>query len=158
MSEAKAKTSLALAPPPKTELEIIEERREARRKATGKERDAQYLLDMKALDALEEEHGEQNVKPLHVQAYMTGLPTFIVVKSPGGTSFHTRFVAEVRKANGNKQMEGMAQDRLGRSSIVYPVESAAVDAMLLAFPNMLNDAAAAAMEFVKVRAEEEKKG
>lgn len=139
-------------------LEAIEARRAARKAATAEARAAQYVIDMAALDKLEEEHGETNVKALHVKGYIKGLPTFVVVKSPGGTSYHKRFCDQVRAANGNKQAEGAAQDMLARASIVYPAEAEAQAAMVAAFPNMLNDVAGAAVEFVALRSEEEKKG
>lgn len=142
----------------KSPLDLIEERREARRAAKSKGRDAQFLLDMTELDKLEEEHGPDNVKALHAASFVEGLPTFIVVKSPGGTSYHKRFVDSVRKANGHKQLEAAAQDQLARASIVYPTDAAVMGAMLEAFPNMLNDASGAAVEFVKLRADDEKKG
>lgn len=139
-------------------LEETEKRRAARREATEQLKAEQYEKDMAALDQLEEEHGETCVKALHVGSFVHGLPTFVVVKSPGGTSYHKRFVDNVRKANGNKQLEGAAQDMLARASIVYPADAETLAAMLTAFPNMYNDVAAAAVDFVKLRAEDEKKG
>ncbi len=139
------------------ELEAIEARRTERKKATETAKAAQYVLDMTALDKLEEEHGETNVKALHVNAYAKGLPTFVVVKSSGGTGFYKRFTDQVRKAKGNKDLEAAAQDQLARASIAYP-EPEVVSRMFEAFPNMFNDVAQAAVDFVKLEDQQEKKG
>lgn len=140
------------------ELAAIEVRRAARKAATAEARDEQFIVDMKALDALEETHGETCVKALHVNGFVRGLPTLVVVKSPGGTSYYKRFQEQIRAAKGNKQLEGSAQDMLARSSIAYPSDDTAQKAMLDAFPNMLNDVALAAVEFVRLEGENEKKG
>lgn len=143
---------------PEVELEAIEARRAARRAASADARAAQFVIDMRALDALEEECGEASVKALHVKSYVKGLPTMVIVKSPGGTSYYKRFTDQVRAAKGNKQAEGAAQDMLARAVIAYPADEKVIAAMLDAFPNMLNDAASAAVEFVRVEGEDEKKG
>jgi hypothetical protein len=139
-------------------LEEIEKRRAARRARSVDARAAQHLKDMAALDALEEEHGESRVKALHVKHFVSGLPTFLVVKSPGGTGYYKRFADQIRAAKGNKSAESAAQDMLAESSIVYPTDKDVRAAMLAEFPNMLNDAALAAIHFVTLEAEDEKKG
>lgn len=140
------------------QLAAIEARRAARREAAAAAREAQFVKDMEALDALEEQHGPNQVKALHAKSYVAGLPTFIVVKSPGGTSYYKRFADQVRAAKNHKGAEAAAQDMLARSSIVYPADEETLGRMLDAFPNMLNDAALAAIEFVRLEAEDEKKG
>lgn len=139
------------------ELAAIEERRAARRAATAAARAAQYAIDMKALDALEEKHGESQIKALHVPAYVPGQPTMVIVKSPAGDSTYKRFADKVREAKGHPQMMAAASEVLARACIVYPADPAAVIAMHSAFPNLLNDAANAAASLVVMKAEEEKK-
>lgn len=141
-------------------LEAIESRRAKRREDTEKARLVQYEIDMVALDKLEDEHGENLVKALHVSEFIKGQPTFVVVKSPSGTSFHKRFCDRIRAAKGSKnepRLSAEAQDELAKACIVYPIEGA-LASMVEAFPGILNNAAAVAVEFVGVKAEEEKKG
>ncbi len=141
----------------KSELELIEERRAARRKATAEAKEAQRVVDLKALDALEEEHGESRLRVLYVSGYVPGAPTMAVVKSPGGTSYWKRFQDQIRNAKGNRQLESAAQDMLARACLAYPSEPEALAAMLAAFPNMLNDVAGAAAGLARLETEEEKK-
>lgn len=139
------------------ELDAIEARRAARRDAAAAAKDVQFVADMTALDALEEEHGVGQVKALHVPVFVAGLPTMAIVKSPAGTSFYKRFADQVRAAKGNPQMITAAGEVLARACIVYP--DAATQALMVdAFPNMLNDAANAAAGFVQMQTEAEKKG
>lgn len=142
--------------PVKTEEELIEERREKRRKAAADAKAVQYLVDLKVLDALEEKHGEGQVKPLHVPTFVPGLPTMVIVKSPAGTPAYKRFCDQVRAAKGHPEMINAAGETLARACIAYP-EPAVQMQMLEAFPNMLNDAANAASGFVQLKSEAEKK-
>lgn len=137
-------------------LEAIEERRAARKEATAKAREAQHLIDMTALDALEEQHGEGQLKVLHAPTYSPGLPTLVVIKSPAGTTHWKRFVDKVREAKNHEGMKCAAGDVLARACIVYP-EPAALALMVDAFPNTLVDSANAAAGFVQLHAEAEKK-
>jgi hypothetical protein len=139
----------------KTETEIIEERRAARRAESAKAKAAQYAIDLKALDALEEKHGEGQVAALHVQVFVPGLPTMVIVKAPEGSAYK-RFCDQVVSAKGNVQMKQAAAHVLARACIVYP-DPALQASMLAAFPNMLNDAANSSAAFVQLQAEAEKK-
>lgn len=138
-------------------IEAIEERRAARRAAADGARKAQYAIDLGELDSLEEKHGADHVKALHVPVFVDGLPTMAIVKSPAGTSFYKRFADQVRAAKGNQQMINAAGELLARSCLVYPAAEQ-LPAMLDAFPNLLNDACNAAASFVQMQSEAEKKG
>ncbi len=144
--------------PTKSEEEIIEERRAKRREATADARKVQYVVDLKALDALEEKHGEGQIKALHVPTFVVGLPTMVIVKSPAGTSFYKRFCDHVREAKGHQGAIAAAAEVLARACLVYPEDAGVQKAMIEAFPNMLNDAANAATAFVQLVTEAEKKG
>jgi hypothetical protein len=142
---------------PKTPLEIIEERRAARKAATADAKSVQHLADMTALDALEEKHGEGQLKTLHVPTFVPGLPTLVVVKSPAGTSYWKRFVDKVQDAKGHEKMKQAAGEQLARACIVYPTDAGVLGSMVESFPNTLVDAANAAAGFVQLTAEAEKK-
>src|SRR5579872_4194296 len=86
-----------------SKVEEIEARRAARKAESSKARDAQYEKDLEAFEALEIEHGDGCVARLSVRGFVPGLPTFAVVKSPGGTSFYKRYTDMVRRAQKNTQ-------------------------------------------------------
>lgn len=144
-------------PEEKTELEIVEERRAARKAKTADARAEQHLIDLKALDALEEKHGESQLKMLRAPTFVAGLPTFVVVKSPAGTTQWKRFVDKVQEAKDHAGMKKAAGDILARACIVYPSDEGVLKAMVEAFPNTLTDAANAAAAFVQLTVEAEKK-
>jgi hypothetical protein len=62
-------------------IEEIEARRAERRARESEERDAQYALDLEALDAAEEEHGHSRVAHLAVP-FEPGLPTMVICRAP----------------------------------------------------------------------------
>ena len=139
------------------DLEAIEARRAARKTASADAKTVQYLVDMTALDALEEKHGEGQLKVLHVPTFVAGLPTLVVVKSPAGSTHWKRFVDKVREAKNHEGMKAAAGEQLARACIVYPSEEKALLGMVEAFPNTLVDSANAAAGFVQLHGEAEKK-
>lgn len=139
------------------ELAAIEERRAKRREAMKAARRPQEVIDNKAIDNLEEEHGFDRLRVLRTPYFREGLPAAVVVKSPGGTSYWKRFQDQIRDAKGNKQLEGAAQDMLARACIVYPADAEVLKAMCVEFPNLLNDSAGAAATLGKLDMEGEKK-
>ncbi len=142
---------------PKTPLEIIEERRAKRKAAAADARAVQHLVDVTALDELEEKHGEGQLKVLRVPTFVPGLPTLVVVKSPAGTTHWKRFVDKVQEAKGHEKMKQAAGEVLARACIVYPSDAGVLAAMVEAFPNTLVDSANAAATFVQLSTEAEKK-
>ena len=62
-------------------IDAIEARRAARKAARAAEARAQLAADLEALDALEEAHGDSNLKRLDVP-FTPGLPTLCVVRTP----------------------------------------------------------------------------
>jgi hypothetical protein len=140
-----------------TKIEEIEARRAARKAELEAAQNAQLEKDLEAFEALEIEHGANNVARLVVKAFTPGLPTFVVVRSPGGTSFYKRYVDMVRRAQKNTQAIGAAQDMLAESSIVYPSDEATRKAMFEQFPGVRVTAAVRALKFVELEEEDEKK-
>lgn len=141
----------------KSEFELAEERRAKRRAASDTAKAAQYAIDVVALDKLEEQYGEGALKVLHVPTFAPGLPTMVVVKSPGGSPAYKRFVDSVREAKGHQAAIAAASEQLARACIVYP-DDAVRALMLVAFPNLLIDASNAATSMVQLQTESEKKG
>ena len=135
----------------------IEEKRAKRKADAEAARAEQYEKDLEALDKLEEEHGDNRVAALEVRGYVKGLPTLVVVKSPG--KFYKRYTDKVRKAAGkNATAVGEAQDELGEACIVYPSEPDVRKAMFAEFTGTLVSAAMRAIEFAELEADNEKKG
>lgn len=138
-------------------LEELQERRAKRKEANAKARLEQEAIDREAIDALEEEHGADNVAALEVNGFVKGLPALVVVRSPGGTPFYKRYVDQVRKANKNTALIGRAQELLGESCIVYPTDETVLKQMQDQFPGLHISAGIRAIKFVELEAEEEKK-
>ena len=145
----------ALSPEEK-ELAELEAKKAKRREVIAGPRKKQELIDARALDSAEEEHGVDRVRRLLTPYFVEGLPTFVIVKSPGGTSYWKRFQDQIRNSKNNDQMKGAAQDQLARSSIVYPTGEL-LGSMCKEWPNLLNDAAGAAARLGKMDSEDEKK-
>lgn len=138
------------------ELAALEEKKAKRREEKASARKSQELIDARARDSAEEEHGFDRIRVLHTPYFFDGLPTIVIVKSPGGTSYWKRFQDQIRNSKGNKQMESAAQDQLARASIVYPTAET-LGAMCKEWPNLLNDASGAAARLGKMDSEDEKK-
>ncbi len=139
-------------------VEDVEKRRALRREETAKKKAAQYEKDLDALDALEAEHGEECVAALEVPSFKEGLPTIVVVKSPGGTSFYARYKGIVRRAGKSHEAIGAAQEMLGESCIAYPADDAVKKALFEAFPGTALSAAVRVLKFVELEEADEKKG
>ena len=138
-------------------LKEIEERRAARKAEAKKARAEQYAKDLEALDALEQEHGDESVAALEVSGFVKGLPSIVVVKSPGGTPLYKRYTDMVRKAGKNPEGLGKAQELLGEACIVYPSDDETRKAMFDAFPGTKVSAYVRAIKFVELESADEKK-
>lgn len=139
------------------ETKAIEATRAGRKAKIAEARAAQHLVDLRALNDLEEEHGDGSVVALEVSGFVEGLPTMVVIKSPGGTSFYNRYKDNVRVAGKNAQAIGAAQEQLGRAVIVYPADDETRKKMFAAFPGTEISAGIRAVKFVELAAADEKK-
>lgn len=139
-------------------IAAIEAKRSERKAKLAEARSAQYARDLAALNDLEVEHGDGSVVALEVSGFVDGLPTMIVIKSPGGSSLYERYKSSVRKAGKNAEMIGAAQEQLGRGCVVYPDDAEARKAMSAAFPGLDLSAGIRAVKFVELEATDEKKG
>jgi hypothetical protein len=105
-------------------VEEIEKRRADRKAAIAKARAAQYEKDLVEVDKLEVEHGDDRVSVLETPSFVAGLPTLVVLKTPGEDYFK-RYRGKVRRARKpNGQVDtvaiGDAADELAECCIVYP--------------------------------------
>lgn len=135
----------------------IEKRREERKAALAEAYEEQFEKDLFALDALEAEHGFGRVVRMNIKGFVPGLPTFIVIRSPGGTPLYKRYTDMVRAAGKNAAAIGAAQEMLGEASIVYPSEPEMLKALIKEFPGAKISAAIRAVACVELEAQEEKK-
>lgn len=100
-------------------IEEIEARRAARKEAITRARDEQYEKDLAEVDKLEVEHGDDRVGVLKMPSYVSGLPTLVVVRTPGYDYFK-RFRQRVRNAGQNTVAIGSAKDELASTCVAYP--------------------------------------
>lgn len=92
-------------------IEETEERRAARKAEHQKRRDAQYAIDLEALDMLEVEHGDDLVVRVDTDRYAEGQPTMVVLRLPTAPE-RKRYEAMVK---GKGKKEG---DPLGAAALV----------------------------------------
>ncbi len=146
--------------PIEARAEAVEKKREERRIAYNAARRAQEVIDLEALDKLEEENGFGAIVKLKCEPWVPGLPTFLAIRSPGGTSYYTRYKGQAQKAKGNPHLLSNAQEMLGESSIAYPDEEAKDlrAAIYQQFPGTKLSAGRAALSMSELEAEDEKKG
>ena len=136
-------------------IEEIEQRRAARKAGVSAARDAQYLIDLEALDALEEEHGDGKVAQLNLPNFTPGLPTMIVVRTPE-PRYYKRFEDMVRKAK-DADATGRASDMLADCCVVYP-DAATYVRVREAYPAVRGPIGHAAVTLAQARAADEGKG
>ena len=139
-----------------SKIEELEKLRAERREAATKQRDEQHAKDLEALLELEDLHGFDALRRLNTTHFVPGIPTFAVIKSPGGSAVYKRYTDKVRKAQKQAQLIGAAQEELGISCLVYPTGEAA-KAMIEAFPGMPISIAVAAINMVELQDDVEKK-
>lgn len=141
-----------------SKIEELEKLRAERREAASKQRDEQHAKDLEALIELEDLYGFDALRKLNTTHFVPGIPTFAVIKSPGGTAVYKRYTDKVRKAQKQAQLIGAAQEELGISCLVYPdPKSEVAKAMIEAFPGMPISIAVAAINMVELQEDEEKK-
>jgi hypothetical protein len=143
----------------KSKIEEIEARRAARKAEIATAREEQYALDLEALDGLEVEHGDGAIARLDVERFVSGHPTFIVMKAPSGIQYK-RFCDQVAQATKKQDPKGRrdAENLLGASCWVYPAEEEKRKAMLDAFPGLLLSIAIKAAQLVEAREAKEGEG
>jgi hypothetical protein len=131
----------------------VEERRAARKANLSDEEKAQYELDLEAVDALEQEHGDSNVHVLRVP-YTPGLPVLVAVRAPRDPEVK-RFRAKASGDDVLKKVEASAE--LGESCRLYP-DKDVFDQLVKARPNLKIDCGVKALGLVVAKSADEGKG
>lgn len=112
---------------PKTLDDVIAERA-AKKEALQKLADSQRAIDLEAIMALEDLHGDSNVAVLDIP-YTPGLPTCVAVRTPKPIEFQRyRDMNTGKEAGPKKAIE--SAETLGKVCRIYPpkVEAGSVDA------------------------------
>ena len=127
----------------KDRIKAVQEERRLRKEALEKQYDEQHAADLAALNALEVEYGDGNVKAIKIP-FEPGLPTLVVVRKPKPPE-HSRYRTEVKpKANGKPGDAVKGAEDLGTLCLVYPpkdTDDADTRARLLeARPGLLSQA------------------
>ena len=139
----------------KTKLEEIEERR-AKRKAKAQEaRAEQEAIDLEAIDKIEVEKG-LDLKTLRLNITGTGLPVLVAIKAPDET-YYKRFKQRVRRADGNAEKRGDAQEELAASCWVYPDDEQVRKSVTSAAPGTLMSIFVEAIKLAELASEAEGK-
>lgn len=128
------------------ELQAIERKRAERKAKLAQQREAQRVIDMTAVDQLEEQHGDHMIRVLDVDCG-PGLPTLVVAKAATPT-YLKRYRDRLRpkKRNGEDAPDfAGAGEELGAVSRLYP-DQETFDRMLAVRPGVLLQIGTAALE------------
>jgi len=134
-------------------LEEIEARRAARKEVLAKQREEQRAVDLEAIDALEVQFGDSNIRYVDVP-FMPGLPTLAAVRCPKPIEIK-RYRATV--APDHKAFAAKAAEDLGAICLVYPVGDLR-DQLLEARPGLLVGLGMESLGMSTGKAQDEGKG
>ncbi len=140
--------------------EAAEAKRAARKAALNPEYDAQRVTDIEAVDLLEQEHGDSNVKLINVP-FSPGMPTCVACRVPNPNQmkrYRSRVKPGKDSRNRDKDIdyEGAAAE-LGESCRVYP-DKETFDRLCEARPGLLVQVGLRALELGTGEEEAEGKG
>ncbi len=143
-------------PVKETRLEAIERKRAERKSNLSEQRDEQRAEDLEAVDALEQEHGDHNVKTLDVDCG-PGFPTLIAARAASPAELK-RYRAMCKPGkNGGEPKYAEAGEQLGGAARLYP-DSATFAKILEQRPGALLQLGVAAVELATARESAEGKG
>lgn len=134
-------------------LAAVEARRAERKAALKAQEQEQRVVDLEAIDVIEETRGDGNVKVLSVP-YVPGLPVLIAVRTPLEVEVK-RFRSKAKSEDKEHAMHAVAE--LGETCIVYPDREVA-KAIAKARPNLMMNAGNAAIELSLAASDAEGKG
>lgn len=97
----------------------IQARRSARKAAQRDEQQAQRCLDLEALDALEQEHGDTSVKAIEIP-YTPGLPTMVICKAAYAIALQRYRDSVKAQGDGRTPDYVKAGEQLASLCVVYP--------------------------------------
>lgn len=140
----------------KTKKLTAQERRDARKAELQQQANAQRELDLEALDALEIEHGDSNVKALSVP-YTPGLPTMCACRTPRPEEIK-RYRARVKPdSKGRTGDPTAAAEELATVVRIYPADAETYAKMCEARPGLHVHLGIASIELSVGEAESEAK-
>ncbi len=138
-------------------LELAEAKRNARKAAHRALSDARKAIDVDAIDALEIEHGEENVGVLWVPYLSDDLPMAVAVRTPSKNEIK-RYRAMIKpKKNGDMPDLAPHVEQVGTSCLVYPAKEV-FEALLEKRPGLLIQLGNVALTLSTGREQEEGKG
>lgn len=139
----------------------LEARRAKRRADHEKAFAEQQLVDLEALDLLEEEHGWARVLRIDLEGWRagSGSTTMVVCRVPVGSDVVVKkFMQQVHAKDAKPAQVVAAEEELGNATIVYPEKgSDAYVATVEMAPAVLGHVAAQVVKVVQGRAAEEGK-
>jgi hypothetical protein len=138
------------------EIAKLEAEREAGFEADAREEKRQYVADLKARIAAEEEHGRCTAVKL--PRFVKGVPTFALVRAPSGAEYKRYKSMAFNSADKKAEAKIAATEMLARSCWVYPAETPEQEAMLAVASGLLSSISLAAQRLAEGKAEEEGKG
>ena len=105
-------------------LAEIEAKRAEKRKASEAAHDAQAAIDLVAIDALEDEHGFENVAVMALPFLEKGLPVRVAVKAPT-QPLMKRYRDRLKPGRDRRNNEvpgdaALAHEELGGACLIYP--------------------------------------
>jgi hypothetical protein len=137
----------------------IEESRAARKAAREEAKAAQRVRDLEAIDALEQEHGDDSIKTLAAPRFVEGLPSLVAVRPPTASEYK-RFQDQILRAKENLSERSKAVNLLAESCWAYPSkdEKDLRGRIAEAFPGILSSLGIAATKLAEMEIQEEGKG
>lgn len=140
------------------EIERLEAERARKKAARADASKLQYLEDLKALSALEEDDPDATFGVVKLPTFIPGLPTRVFVRTPTSSEYK-RLNEKIRKAHAKSDVDGVtkAQEELARCCWVYPKGDDLRKAVLEAAPGALNAVVVVASRLAEGRAEDEGK-
>ena len=146
------------APKEESTLEQIEKRRAERKRRTEAEALKQREIDLAAIDALEEEHGDTNITVLEVP-FAPGLPTLVAARTPTEAEIKRyRHRLKRKKADAPPPDTQAAAEELAASCRVYPPDGEVYAELLSKRPGVHLQLGVAAANLALASAESEGKG
>lgn len=138
-------------------IEEVEARRAKRRERHDADRDAQELVDMTAIDALEEQCGVV-LHTMTSNSFKPGAPVKIAFRAPLAIEYKRYLdTVGIAQQKGDTKARRAAQETLALACLMYPQPDGRA-VMLDAFPGTLISLSIEAAKVAELRAEDEKNG
>lgn len=141
--------------PKLSKIEEIQARRDAKREALEKQKEDQRAIDLEALEALEDEHGINNIVWIDLP-YTPGLVSLVAAKCP--TPAYMKRYRDMCKTKNEKSADYIgAAEMLAAVCRVYPIEQEDYKKIVDARPGVHVQLGVAAMKLGSGREQDESK-